>query len=387
MIPLKYNVRNLRARWVTTLLTVLVTGMVVGVSCILFGFIDGLQHSLAVSGDPLDLIVLRNGSTTDVNSGFASAVADDVKNLDGVARDEGGRLLAAAEVVTIPVVYRRDGTRANVTVRGVEPASRALRPGFAIVAGRDLEPGKGEAIVSANMARRFRGAGLGEEFRVSAKESYRVVGLFAAGGSAAESEVWVDKGDLQRNTGREGTDSCLQLRAASAADRDRLRKTISEEPRFKLLAQPEVDYFRAQSLSSGFLKVAATFIAALLSVGAMFTAANTMFSAVKSRAREVGTMRALGFPGRAILASFVLECLMICGLGGGVGLLATIPFSRLTFNTSNFSTFSEVSINFRFGPWVFAGALALTLVMGLVGGLIPAVRAVRMDVIRALRQA
>lgn len=386
MIPLKYNVRNLRVRWVTTLLTVFATGFVVWSSCLLFGFIDGLQYSLNISGDPLDLIVLRNGSTTDVNSGFTSAVADEVKTLDGVARDPGGQLLAVAEVVTIPVVYRRDGTRANVTVRGVEAASRLLRPAFTIVDGRDLEPGKGEAIVSVNLASRFRGAGLGEEFRISDKEAYRVVGLFSSGGSSAESEIWVDKIDLQRNTGREGSVSCMQIRAASPADRDRLMKTITNEPRFKLLAQKEADYFASQSASATFLKVAATFIAALLSVGAMFTSANTMFSAVRSRSREIGTMRALGFPGRDLLWSFLFESLLLCGLGGALGLLATVPLSRLTFNTSNFSTFSEVSINFRFGPWVLAGALIMTLVMGLLGGLLPAIRAVRTNVINALRE-
>jgi putative ABC transport system permease protein len=386
MIPLKYNVRNLRVRWATTILTIFATGFVVWSSCLLFGFIDGLQHSLKVSGDPLDLIVLRNGSTTDVNSGFTAATADEVKNLDGIARTPEGQLLAASEVITIPVVNRRDGTRANLAVRGVEPASRALRPSFTIVEGRDLVPGKGEAIVSTNMARRFAGAGLGEEFRITPKEAYRVVGLFTAGGSSAESEVWVDIGDLRRNTGREGSVSNMQLRANSPADRDKLIQAISNEARFKLAAQKEADYFAKQSASADFLKVAATFIAVLLSIGAMFTSANTMFSAVRSRSREIGTMRAVGFPGRDILISFLFESLLLCGLGGALGLLATLPLLSLTFNTSNFSTFSEVAINFRFGPWVIAGALTMTLVMGLFGGLLPAVRAVRTNVINALRE-
>jgi putative ABC transport system permease protein len=386
MIPLKYNVRNLRVRWATTILTIFATGFVVWSSCLLFGFIDGLQHSLKVSGDPLDLIVLRNGSTTDVNSGFTASTADEVKNLDGIARTPEGQLLAASEVITIPVVNRRDGTRANLAVRGVEPASRALRPSFKIVEGRDLVPGKGEAIVSTNMARRFAGAGLGEEFRITPKEAYRVVGLFTAGGSSAESEVWVDIGDLRRNTGREGSVSNMQLRANSPADRDKLIQAISNEARFKLAAQKEADYFAKQSASADFLKVAATFIAVLLSIGAMFTSANTMFSAVRSRSREIGTMRAVGFPGRDILISFLFESLLLCSLGGALGLLATLPLLSLTFNTSNFSTFSEVAINFRFGPWVIAGALTMTLVMGLFGGLLPAVRAVRTKVINALRE-
>lgn len=387
MIPLKYNVRNLRVRWVTTALTVLATGFVVGSSCLLFGFIDGLQHGMNVSGDPMDLIVLRNGSTTETNSGYSADIADTIKTLEGISRDADGTLLAAEEVVTIPLVYRRDGTRANLTVRGVEPASRRLRPDFQIVEGRDLEPGKGEAIVSRNIGRRFRGAGVGELLTINSKESYRVVGWFTAGGSAAESEVWVDKTDLQRNTSREGSVSSVQLRAASAADLASLKKTLKDDVRFKLLPQDEKAYFASQTESSTFLKVAAAFIAVVLSGGAMFTSANTMFSAVKSRAREVGTLRALGFPRRDILTSFVFESLLIGVLGGLLGLMAMIPLSNLTFNTSNFSTFTEMSIHFRFGPWVLLGAPAMALATGLTGGLLPAIRAVRMNVINALREA
>src|SRR3954452_25557558 len=158
MIPLKYNVRNLRVRWVNTLMTVLGTGLVVWSSCILFGLVEGLQHSLDVSGDPRDLIVLRKGSSTETTSGFTTSKAQDVATLAGIERDESGRPLVASELVYIPVAERLDGSRTNIIVRGVEPASRPLRPAFAIVAGRDLVPGRGECIVSRNLSRRFKGA-------------------------------------------------------------------------------------------------------------------------------------------------------------------------------------------------------------------------------------
>ncbi len=386
MIPLKYNLRNLRVRGATTFWTVISIAAVVAASCVLFGFIDGLRYNLRVSGDPLDLIVLRNGSTSETNSGFTSAVADEAKNLPGVARDPKVGLMAASEVVTIPVMSRRDGTRANVTFRGVEPASRLLRPEFTIVEGRDFDPGKGECIVSKNMSRRFEGAGLGEKLVVGAKEEYRVVGLFTAGGSSAESEIWIDVDDLRRNSGREGFVSSLQLRANSPTDKLALQAAMKGEQRFKLEAKDEVEYFQEQSASGALLKIAAFFLSIFLSIGAMFAIANTMFAAVKSRAREVGTMRALGFPARDLLICFLLESILICALGGALGLLATIPFSSATFNTINFGTFSELSISFRFGSWVIIGSLLMTALMGIIGGLLPAIRAVRMNVISALRQ-
>jgi putative ABC transport system permease protein len=386
MIPLKYNVRNLRVRRVTTLMTVLGTGLVVWSSCILFGLIDGLHHTLKVSGDPLDLIILRKGSTTEGNGGFDLTKAEQIETLPGIARDESGAPLAAGELLNIPVVPRLDGSRTNIIVRGVDPVSRRLRPSFEIVQGRYFIPGRGECVVSKSLSRRFQGAQLDHLLRVGEKESYRVVGLFTAGGSAAESEVWVDRKDLERNTAFHGAVSSVQLRAATPNDLDALRKRISDDPQFKLLAWRESDYFANQSRSSLFLEVAGTLIAVLLTVGAMFAAANTMFAAVNSRTREIGTMRALGFSRFDVLISFLGESLLLCALGGLVGVLATLPLGSLTFGTQDFNTFSERTIQFRMGPFVLGGAVAMTLAMGLFGGLFPALRAVRLDVIKALRE-
>lgn len=386
MIPLKYNTRNLRERWVTTLLTVLGTGMIVWSSCILFSLVEGLQHSLEVSGDPLDLIVLRKGSTNEVNGGFDKDKADSLVTLDGIARDRSGRPLAALEILNIPVVERNDGTRTNIIIRGVSEASRALRPGFTIVQGRDLEPGRGECVVSRNVSRRFKDAKIGGRLRFGEKESYRVVGLFTAAGGAAESEVWVDIKDLQRNIGREGTVSCVQLRAASSTALKTLKATIDNETRFRLEAVPEAEFFAKQAMTSKFLKVAGTLIAVLLTLGAMFAAANTMYAAVSARTREIGTMRALGFSRFDILASFLAESVLLCALGGVLGLAATLPLSAFSFGISNFNTFTESTVTFRFGPLVMFVAVTMTIAMGVFGGLFPAIRAVRMNVITALRE-
>jgi putative ABC transport system permease protein len=388
MIPLKYNVRNLRVRWVNTLLTVVGTGAIVWSSCILFSLVEGLQYSLRVSGDPLDLIVMRKGSSSETNSGIALTTAEKIPTIAGIDRDEQGHPLAAIELLNIPVVKRNDGSQTNIIVRGVDLISPKLRPAFVIAAGqgRMFEPGKGECVVSKTLARRFQGASLGDLLRVGDKEAYRVVGVFTAGGSAAESEVWVDRKELEQNTAREGSSSSVQLRAASRADFDRIKKTLEEDTEFKLAAIPETEYFASQQLTSIFYQVVGSIIAIFLSIGAMFAAANTMYAAVRARTREIGTLRALGFSRGDVLLSFLGESILLCSLGGILGLLATLPLSALTFGTNNASTFAEVTVNFRFGPLVMGVAFAMTLAMGVFGGLFPAIRAVRMDVITALRE-
>ena len=395
MVPLKYNVRNLRVRWVNTLMTVFGTGLIVGSACGLFSLVEGLEHSLKLSGDPLDLIVLRKGSTAETMSGIESAKSDKIPNLAGIARNDQGQLLASGEMLHIPVVERVGGDRANLIIRGIEPASKPgrrpvaeeLRPDFTIIQGRDLEAGKGEAIVSRSMSRRFKGANLGGTLQISPKESYRVVGLFTAGGGAAESEAWVDIKDLKQNTKREGFVSAIQLRATDVLARDRLRQQIQDDPQFKLAAIPEADFFAEQSRTALFYKVAGIFIAAFLSIGAMFAAANTMYRRREHEdPRDWHYARPRIFPRTAILMSFLGESVLLCALGGVLGVLLTLPLSLVTVGTNNIDTFAEVSVNFRIGPLVLGVAAAMTLAMGFFGGLFPAIRAVRMDVIASLRE-
>jgi putative ABC transport system permease protein len=393
MLPVKYNVRNLRARFTSTLLTVFSTGLVVFASCWLFGLVAGLDYSMQVSGEPLDLIVVRKGSTGETDGGFQADQADELMTIPGVAVaaagavpdvvPEGTRLIAR-ELLHVPLMTRRDGTRTNLMIRGIETASPALRPDFRLVAGRMFVPGRGECIVSEPISRRFTGARLGELLRVSEKEAYRVVGLFTAGASAAESEVWLDRKDLERNVAREGSVSSVQIRASSPAALTDIQRRIDGEARFNLKAMPEAEVYQQQNSASVFLKVSGYLIAVLLTIGAMFAAANTMFAAVTSRTREIGTMRALGFSRGSILVSFLLESVLLCGLGGLLGLLATLPLHSMTFSTMN--NFTESAFRFRFNWQVMTVAFAMTLAMGVFGGMFPAIRAVRLDVIRSLRE-
>ena len=388
-VPLKYNFRNLSVRWPTTLLTVMVSAIVVACSCVLFGLVDGLMYSQAVSGDPLTLLVMRKGADNETSSNFSIQTAQDLATLKGIAQgrartaeeaqkgfpDLQDKPLISGELLNIPVMSRSDGSRVNLTIRGATSASPYL-----------FNPGTRECIVSRSLVSRFPGTRLGQQFRVSDKEVYNVVGIFTAGSSAAESEVWTGREDLAANTNNDRSVSSTRIRAEDNRSLEALIDSITNESRFGLLPKRESVYYQSQNTTALFLTVIGTVIAVLLTIGALFAAANTMFAAVKSRTREIGTMRALGFSRTAILMSFLLESVVITAVGGALGALVSLLFSNWSFGISDFSSFSERVIQLRFGVLPFAVALGMTLAMGVFGGLFPAIRAVRLDVVKALRE-
>lgn len=385
MIPIKYNLRNLRVRWITTLMTVLGTGLVVWAMVLTFGLTDGLEHALKISGHPLDLIVLRKGANDETGSNIGQATADQIADLEGIARNDQGQPLCSAEFVTILTKPRRhNGGTTNLIIRGVDTVSRELRPDFKIVKGRDVKPGVNEAITSENMARRFENLAIGEKLEIN-KVDFEIVGYFQAGGSSAESEVWTDIRDIA--SARRTTDaiSSVNLRARDEAASAQLMERLKDE-QFSLKAVPEPMYFEEQMKQAMHIKFIGYFIALFLTIGAMFAAANTMFAAVASRGREIGTLRALGFRRGSILMSFLFESVLLCLMGGILGCLATLPFNGLSTGTANWATFSEITFAFRFGPWVLLQGVLMSLAMGLLGGLIPAIRAVRLNIVSALRE-
>jgi putative ABC transport system permease protein len=386
VIPLKYNVRNLRVRWITTLMTVIGTGLVVWAMVLTFGLTDGLEHALTISGQPLDVIVLRKGANDETGSNIAQATADQIADLEGVARNEQGQPLCSAEFVTILTKPRRNnGGTTNLIIRGVDTISRELRPDFKIVKGRDLKPGVNEAITSENMARRFENLAIGEKLEIN-KVDFEIVGYFEAGGSSAESEVWTDIRDIASARRTADAISSVNLRTRDVAARDQLIERLDKDEQFSLKAVSEPTYFGEQLKQAVFIKFVGVFIAVFLTIGAMFAAANTMFAAVASRGREIGTLRALGFKRRSILLCFLLESVILCLLGGVLGCLATLPFNGISTGTANWATFSEITFAFRFGPRVLLQGVLMSLAMGLLGGLIPAIRAVRLNIVNALRE-
>lgn len=385
MIPVKYNFRNLRVRWMTTVMTVIGTALVVWASVLAFGLTEGLEHALRITGDKLDLIVLRKGSQDETSSGIELNTARQIATLEGIARDAQGRPLCSVEFVTIITHPRRAGGGiTNIIVRGMEDTGRALRPGFRIVEGRDLTPGVNEAITSRSMGERFENLGVGSKIDIN-KVEFTIVGHFEASGSAAESEVWTDLRDLTNARRTPGAVSDVNLHAADERAKLALMERIKSDERFQFKVVDEPSYFEDQMTASIAIRIVGYFIAAFLTVGAMFGAANTMYAAVASRAREIGTLRALGFPRRSILFSFLLESIVLCLIGGVVGCLATLPFNGMSTGTANWATFSEITFAFRFGPRVMIQGLLLAFTMGLIGGLFPAIRAVRLNTITALR--
>jgi putative ABC transport system permease protein len=307
--------------------------------------------------------------------------------LDGIETNENGEPLSSAEFVTILTKPRRgDGGTTNLVVRGLENTGRDLRKGFKILdGGRVYENGKNEAITSLQIARRFQDTALGEELEIN-NVPFRIVGHFSANGSAAESEVWTDVNALTIARRTPGAVSSVNLRARDAAARDALITRIQDDEQFNLKVVTEKEYYKEQMSASIAIKVIGYFIATFLTVGAMFAAANTMYAAVASRAREIGTLRALGFSRRSILTSFMFESVIICLLGGALGCLGTLPFNGISTGTANWATFSEITFAFNFGPKVLLEGVFMALVMGLMGGLLPAVRAVRMNIVKALRE-
>jgi putative ABC transport system permease protein len=390
MVPLKYNIRSLRARKVGSLMTILGVGMVVWASIFAFGLSSGLDKTLEIGADPLDVIVLRKGSSSEAVSAVTEAAIRDIKALPGIATDPEGKQLAAAELVVFAYLPRNGSdTKVNVTVRGVDPLSRALRKEMRIVQGRDFNPGVREAIVSTAMAERFQDLALGDKFKLDAGE-FEVVGIFDAGGGAVESEVWTDQRVLAQLTKRTGAMSSMQFRASSKPVQEGLIKTIKEDEQIDLKAITETEYFAEQAKSSALIKVVGGMIAFFLTIGAMFAVSNTMFGVIASRAREIGTLRALGFSGRSILTSFVLESLLLCLAGAALGCLAAVLVTLITgglrTGTMNATTFTEVAFSVDFGPKVLLQGALLAVVMGLIGGFLPALRAVRMKVVDALRE-
>lgn len=387
MIPIKYNVRNLRVRWVTTLMTVIATGWVVWATVLTFGMTDGLEHALRISGDALDVIVMRKGSDAETSSSIEAKTAREIANLDGIAKGPDNQPLCSNEFVTIFTKPRRNqGGTTNLIVRGVDPVARALRPDFKIVEGRDIKSGVNEIITSRQMASRFENLSLGEKLEIN-KLDFTVVGYFEAGGSAAESEVWTDLRDLTSARRVPGAISVVNFRARDLESRDALLRVLVDDERFKFKAITEPAYFESQMTASIAIRFIGYVIGGFLTFGAMFAAANTMYAAVASRGREIGTLRAIGFSRASILTSFLIESTLLCLLGGLLGCLATLPFNGISTGTANWATFSEITFSFRFGPWILAKGVMMALVMGLMGGLFPAIRAIRMKIVDALRQA
>ncbi|MEN6627757.1 MAG: ABC transporter permease [Candidatus Sumerlaeia bacterium] len=388
-IPIKYNLRYLVTRWTSTLTTALTFGLVVGVFVLVMAMVGGIERALGTSGDPMNVIILRKGVQAEGQSVVQISQFQVIRNFNGIAKDSKSQPIVGPEVVVLVNKPRaRTGAPSNIQVRGVTPVSYELRPMVRIVEGRRPNSGMREIIVARSIAQRFA-LGLGEHVRLG-KGDWKVVGLFEAGQSAFNSEVWADYRELMQEFDRNEYNTVI-MRAADAAAIAALKYQAENDPRIRLRGLTEEEYYNLQTSSSKPIKALGMFLAVIMSIGACFAGMNTMYASVSSRVREIGTLRILGFTPLAIMASFLIESMALALIGGAVGCaVGSFVVSMLGHaptGTMNIDTFSEVVFYFTVTPALLLRAMIFALVMGIIGGLLPARNAAKQPILEALRQS
>jgi len=387
-LPLTYNIRNLGQRWKVTLLAIGGIGLVVAVFVTLLAMENGFRIALRSTGSPLNGIVTQRGSTSEltswINIGDANVIMADPR----VAHDASNKAMASCEVVILANKPRKsDNQPANITFRGVTPMAFQVRNNVKIVAGRNFTPGLYEVIAGKKISDRVSGLNIGDTITVR-KRDFKVVGLFTADGSSFESEIWGDYDAMAPAIGRNGGCESLTLRLSNPATLPAFDKEVRANPRVQLQIDSEPKYYEDMAgPTAGALLGLAAFVAVVMGIGAVFGAMNTMYAIVAQRTREVGTLRALGFSRFSILTSFVLESMLLALVGGALGCLLAFTMNGYTAGTGQTQSFSEMAFAFKITPPVLIFGMAFAVVMGFVGGLLPAFRASRMPITKALREA
>ena len=381
-----YNLRSMIVRKGTAAMTAGGIAMVVAVFVMTLAIAQGFRATLVASGSPQNAIVLRKGSTAETVSAVLRADVPIIENLPQVARGADGRPLASPELVTIIALPRQtDNQPANVPARGVGVKAFDVRDTLTFVEGRRFTPGTREIDVGRLAMNRFKGLSLGSAVKFGST-TWTVVGVFTADDASFESEVWGDVDLMMPAFQRNGYQS-MTVRLADPSMFDSFKAAVEGDPRLYLQPQREQDYYAEQSRAmTTVIRVFGTFVTLILAIGAVFGAMNTMYAAVAYRTREIGTLRALGFPPFKIVTAFMVESIALALIGGVIGCALALPVHGLSTGTTNFSSFSEVAFKFKITPVLLAGGLLFSAVMGAVGGLLPAIRAARIPVARALRE-
>jgi len=386
-IPVAYIARNLSARKLTTILTAGGMALVVYVFATVLMLAAGLKQTLVATGQPDNVLVIRRGAQTEVQSGIDRRQAGIVESLPDVAiGQDGERMMSKEPVVLINLPKRASGKPSNVIIRGVTPTGMALRPQAQIVEGRMFRPGTSEVIAGRSIADGFRGAGVGETVRFASRD-WTVVGVFDAGHSGFDSELWGDAEQMLQAFRRTGF-SALLFKLADTERFDAVKAAIEADPRLTLEVKRETRFYADQSEAlSRFISYLGTTISIIFSIGAIIGAMITMYASVASRTGEIGTLRALGFSRGSIMVAFLGESLLLGLIGGVVGLIAAAFMQTLQISTTNFQTFAELAFRFVMTPGIVVAALLFALGMGFVGGFLPAARAARLKIVDALRAA
>ncbi len=386
-LPISYNVRNLRSRWKVTLLAIFGIALVVAAFVTILSMARGFNIALSSTGSDNNAIITQRGSMSELSSWFDVNAASIVTVDPRVARGADGKPLASCEVVVITArPDKATGYPTNITFRGVTPNAFKVRNGIKMVEGRMFTPGLFEVIVGKKIADRVQGMAVGSIIPIQRK-NWKVVGLFTADGSSFESEIWGDYDAMGPAIGRNGGCESLTVRLTSPAVLASFDKDLRANPQFQLQADSEKQYYEnLAGPTAGALMGLAAFVAVVMGIGAVFGAMNTMYAIVSQRTREIGTLRALGFSRFSILISFVMESVLLAVLGGLLGCLVALPMNGFTAATGT-NAFSEMAFAFRVTPPLLITGLVFAVLMGIAGGLLPALRASRMPITRALREA
>ena len=382
-----FNLRSMPQRVGSSVTAVIGIAGVVAVMVSVLSIAQGILSTMENSASPNNAIVLRSGATSEMMSIVVGDDARIIAEAPGLARGEGGALASPELFVIINLSKRSTGTDANVPLRGVTPQAPLVRDRFRLVEGRMFEWGRNEVIVGVGAQREFEGLDIGSSITV-AKEDWPVVGIFESGGGLAETEIWVDALVLQPAYQRGNSYQAVYAKLESPQAFQSFKDALTSDPRLNVKSLRESEYYAEQSaVLYNLITGLGTLIAVIMGLGATFGALNTMYTAVSARAREIATLRALGFRSGPVVISVLFESLMLALLGGVIGaVLAWLAFDGFRAATLNWSSFSQVAFAFDVTPGLLALGVSFALLIGLVGGLFPAVRAARQPVSEALRE-
>lgn len=386
-VPIYYNLRSIKARWTSAIVAVLGIAGTVGVFVAMLSLANGFKATLVASGSPGNALILRAGSPTEMMGGVTLASVRVVQDEPGVARDASGPLVTQEVVGVMPFPLISTGTDANVQVRGVSSNVLRVRTFAKITDGRMFQPGLSEIVVGKNASKSYVGLSVGNTVLFGGGR-WQVVGIFDAGGSAFDSEIWCDAKLLNEILKRpDNIFQSITVHLESPQAFQQFKDAVTSDPRMNVDVTREVDYYAKQStVMTRLITVLGGLVAAVMAIGAVFGALNTMYSAIAERGREIATMRAVGFSGWNVVLSFLFEALLISFIGGIIGCVAVLPLNGLTTNTMNFQTFANVAFAFKITFDLLLLGVVFALVMGVLGGLLPAIRAASRPVAVALRE-
>jgi putative ABC transport system permease protein len=386
-VPISYNLRSVRERWASTIVAILGIAGTVGVFVAMLSLARGFRATLVASGSPGNALVMRAGATSEMMGGITLDSVKVLQDAPGVARDNSGPLVTQEVVGVVPFPLVSTGTDANVQIRGVSPNVLRIRRFAKIVQGRMFDPGLSELVVGKNASRTYAGLNVGNTVNFAGGR-WQIVGVFDAGGSAFDSEVWCDARILAQVLKRpENIFQSATVHLTSPDSFQQFKDAVTSDPRMNVDVMREIEYYAKQSTTmTRLITVLGGLVAAIMAIGAIFGALNTMYSAVAERGREVATMRALGFSAWNVVLSFLFEALLISLIAGLLGCLAVLPLNGLTTQTMNFQTFSNVAFAFKITFGLLVMGVLFGLVMGVLGGMLPALRAAFRPVAVALRE-